>query len=237
MTIYAVNWGWSADSRVAIGNRVWKNVHTSWSLTQQTHDGVPRYMKYYPKMTVWPPSGWLTPEPIRSVDTGLAPTPDNWMWKEPYNMELDEAHIGNQTSRGTQVHSARVDLTSRLSTLAAAKASCSSRILAHPVACKLTDLSHSTTIFISPAFSLKGLPASQHTSQTWQVPGRTRFHASVMLRTEFGHLWPDWEERCSTCHLPPSDRRTELKVDFSPPIVAPLTISPNCLAIHKTGDS
>jgi len=57
------------------------------------------------------------------------------MWRGPYNTELDEAETWNHTSYRPQVHSTRVDTTSRFPSLAAAKSCCN--ILAYLVYCRL----------------------------------------------------------------------------------------------------
>ena len=167
------------------------------------------------------PFGRLPADWLRSLfevwAPGHAPTPDNWIWRGPYNMELQEAQNGNHTSHGPQVHSARVDFTSRLPELVASKARCNSMDPgpSRPLSPEDPPTSLTPRLYgFSPAFSLEGVPASPHTPQKSQVPGRTRFHVSLMLRTEFGHLWSDCEERFCTYRIPPNDRRAEHNVGF-----------------------
>jgi len=81
--------------------------------------------------------------------------------------------------------------TSRPPTLTAAKARCNSMDASPSRPLSPADTSPSLTSRLygfSPAFLLEGVQASPHMSQTWQVPGRTRFHVSLMLQNEFGHL-------------------------------------------------
>jgi len=168
----------------------------------------------------------------------LSPTPDNWRWRGPYNMEFYEAQTRNHVSYRPQVHSARVDITSRFPSLAATKACCNS-ILAYLVHCRLQN-HRRLSLRNYMDFLKRSLRKVYQQARTRPKQGR---YLGVL---DSPYLWcyvlnfttSKPTARKDTVHavFHRTNRRIEQQLGLFTPIAAPLIMSPNCQTMYKTGD-
>jgi len=113
-------------------------------------------------------------------------------------MEMDEVQNRNHTTNGSQIYPARVDVTSRLPSLAATTTGCNSMDPRPPRPLPPTDPPTPLPLRLyafSEAVSMEFVPTIPHAPHTGQVPGRARITATLNLRSGNGPpSQPDCEE-------------------------------------------
>jgi hypothetical protein len=115
----------------------------------------------------------------------LPPTQDNWVWRWPCNMELDDKTTRIHAPNERHVHPAGLAATSRLPPLAPATASGNPMALGPlcPISLTVPYAPLPPGLYrISQAVLMEHPPATTEAPRNWQVLGCTRLAATMRRR-------------------------------------------------------